>query len=136
MAKFFISFLIITFSTGVFAYENYYDKELSHMASELKVMIINADKNISHHDSVKMRGDLLNLSKKLHRLEEEAMMVSISIANKGNPFPIELEYAQTISKSIDLSADLLGAYLRTGNKKFLDLSKEQSEFSRAIMADQ
>ncbi|HHR6459151.1 TPA: hypothetical protein ACS78F_000523 [Providencia alcalifaciens] len=136
MFKFLLPFLIVSFSSGAFSSGNYYDKELAGMASELKVMIINSDRNISYPESVEMRKSILNLSKRLHRLQEEAMMASISIVDSGNPYPDELEYAQNLSKSIDLSADLLGSYLRTGNKKFLNLSKKQSEFSRAILADQ
>ena len=129
--------MIISCITSAQAYaESQYDAELSSMSGELNSLLIQAKNIKTNGDAFDLSDKTLDLAKRLHRLGEEANSTNLSLLQQGLPQRSDLEYSFVISDSMDLSVNLLNAYLRTGNKKFLQLAQEHTKFTRMILSRQ
>lgn len=131
-----IGVLFFAFNSSLALAVSPYDDDLRSMSGELRVMIMQAEKLNSSQEANALAANLFDLSKRLHRLEEEAGSANTALGRQGQPSNKGLEYAQIISKSLDLSQRLLTSYLYTLEPKFLKLSKKQATFSREILASQ
>ncbi|MGK9173220.1 hypothetical protein KXR87_08305 [Yokenella regensburgei] len=131
----FCALLFIFNSSLVFAVSPY-DDDLRAMSGDLRAMIMQAEKIKNSQEANNLANNLFELSKRLHRLEEEAGSANNYLAQQGKPSDKGLEFAQNISKSLDLSQRLLTSYMYTMDQKFLNLSKKQATFSREMLASQ
>jgi len=128
--------LFFLFNSSIAFAVSPYDDDLRAMSGELRVMIMQAEKLKSSQEANALAANLFDLSKRLHRLEEEAGSADAALGQQGKPSDKGLEFAQAISKSLDLSQRLLTSYVYTLEPKFLYLSKKQATFPREILASQ
>ena len=129
--------IILSCITSAQAYaESQYDAELRSMSGELNTLLIQAKNIKTNGDAIDLESKNLDFAKRLHRLGEEATSTNLSLQQQGQPQSSDLEYSFVISDSMDLSVNLLFAYLRTGNKNFLHLAQEHTKFTRMILSSQ
>ncbi len=83
-----------------------------------------------------VRKELLEATKSLHRISEEAQSTNLSFLERGQPIDQSLNYADAISRTLDLSGVMLDSYIQTGDENFIKFSKEQLDISRKMMSKQ
>jgi len=113
-----------------------YDEELSQYSASLRVLMIQAER-LRPQDSASraaIQSELFELSKKLHRLEEEALRANTELQRRGNAPDRKLLLAAAISKSLDLAQSLIGFYLDTHDKAFWVSASQAAQSARQLLA--
>ncbi|SSW75621.1 Uncharacterised protein [Klebsiella pneumoniae] len=113
-----------------------YDSDLSALSGQIRSLTMYVDKSNSRASMISVRQELLDIAKKLHRISEEAQSTNLSFLERGMQIDKSLNYADNISKSLDLSAVMLDSYIQTGDKNFMKFAKSQLDISRDMMSKQ
>ena len=113
-----------------------YDQELSKLAGEVRSLMIRADRLSSADKSGKVELFEMSyeISKKLHRLEEEADAANIALQQAGKAPDRGLSYAAATADALDLARKLTSAQLVTGDRNFGKSAMEAARLARTIMA--
>ena len=115
-----------------------YDADLSDASAQLQSMIVEASRltPTQRQNAGEFLLRLLGLSKRLHRIEENASAAEADLIRRGNAPSNELEYATAISNQLDTAQDMLVRYIDTGDRNFWDAAVASAQIARGLMADQ
>jgi hypothetical protein len=115
-----------------------YDQEVSELSGMLRALMVRAEK--AHRPDLATRlqiqSELLELSKKLHRLEEEALGANVALLGSGRSPDRQLLLAAAICKSLDLAQSLTAHFLDTGDKVFWSVAVQAAQSARNLQAKQ
>lgn len=133
-----ILFLSLAFTAGPALSQSMYDEELSQLSGTLRALMVRAERTRPGDESGRLaiQQELFELSKKLHRLEEEAAATNIELLRKGNSPDRQLLLAASISKSLDLAVSLVSNYLDTRDKVFWSSAVGAAQTARTMQAAQ
>jgi hypothetical protein len=114
--------------------QSMYDEELSQLSGILRSLMVRTEKNHPTNEVGRyvIQVELLELSKKLHRLEEEAMRANVELQNNDR----QLLLAASISKTLDLAQSLTGHYLVTRDNIFWSSAVGAAQSARTMQAAQ
>lgn len=115
-----------------------YDEETSQLAGTLRSLMVRAERIQAKDETgkVTIQAELFDLSKKLHRLEEEASAANVELLNRGNPPDRQLLLAASICKALDLAQELTANYLDTRDKIFWSTAVQAAQSARNMQAKQ
>lgn len=116
--------------------EAVYDEELGHLSASLRSLLIEAERLPpgNYAARLELQRELFDLSKKLHRLGEEARKADLALQRRGNPPDRNLLLAAAISQTLDLSLSLASMYLSTGDRVFWAPAAEAAQAARSLLA--
>ena len=116
--------------------QSVYDEDLSQLSASVRAVQIRIERSKSSDiaGGVVLKTELFELSKKLHRLEEEAVGTDLEMQKQGNPPDPKLLLAASVAKALDLSQSLAGYYLETRENIFLVSSKQASQAARKLLS--
>ena len=126
--------LLVPVVAGTSAYQD----DLSELSSRLRATFVRAE-GIRPSDFEKrnaIQHDLFEISKRLHRLEEEAGGANLSLLKSGAEGDSNLSIAGGTAKALDLAQSMLSSYLDTNNKIFWSTGLEVMKLSRDLQAAQ
>jgi hypothetical protein len=128
----------LVFTAGPVFSQSTYDEELSQLSGTLRALMVRAERTRSGDETGRLaiQQELFELSKKLHRLEEEAGAANVELLRRGNSPDRPLLLASSISKTLDLAASLVGNYLDTRDKVFWASAVSASQSARTMQAAQ
>ena len=112
-----------------------YDEEISKHLATLRSLMIRAQK-VKPKDEVQsfaIRQGLFELSKALHRLEEEALSTNLELMKQGNPSDRQLLLVSSISKTADLAQVLTSNYVETRDKVFWSSASTAADLARSML---
>ncbi|WP_152692899.1 hypothetical protein [Serratia marcescens] len=113
-----------------------YDKELLMISGKIRSLTMYVERGNNRSLMLPVRKELLEATKSLHRISEEAQSTNLSFLERGQPIDQSLNYADAISRTLDLSGVMLDSYIQTGDENFIKFSKEQLDISRKMMSKQ
>src|SRR5215831_5737146 len=81
-----VLFIGLSLGCGAAMAQSLYDEELLQLSGTLRSLMVRAEKNRTNEeaDRLVIQGELIELSKKLHRLEEEASKTDLELLRKGS----------------------------------------------------
>ena len=128
----------LVFTSGPAFSQSMYDEELSQLSGTLRALMVRAERTRPSDATGRLtiQQELFELSKKLHRLEEEAAAANVALLSKINPPDRQLLLAASISKTLDLSASLVSNYLDTRDKIFWSSAVGVAQSARTMQAAQ
>ncbi len=128
----------LVFTSGTAFSQSMYDEELAQLSSTLRALMVRAERNRPSDETGRLaiQKELFELSKKLHRLEEEALATNVELLRKGNPPDRQLLLTASISKTLDLVASLVSNYLDTRDKVFWSSAVGAAQSARTMQAAQ
>ena len=131
-----LGILVFAFCVPAMAQSSSYDEELSTLSANLRALMTRAERLPSRDVSgrVAVQKDLFELSKRLHRLEEEAMGANVELQRRGNAPDRQLLLSASISKALDLAQSLTSYYLDTGDKVFWSSALAAAQQARSLQA--
>lgn len=129
---------LLVFTSGSAFSQSMYDEELSQLSGTLRALMVRAERNRPSDETghLAIQKELFELSKKLHRLEEEAMATNAELLRKGNPPDRQLLLAASISKTLDLAVSLVSNYLDTRGTVFWSSAVGAAQPARTLQAAQ
>jgi hypothetical protein len=113
-----------------------YDEELAKLSAKLRALLVQVE-GLSPGDAAgrrSMQRELFDLSKRLHRLEEEALDADLQLRQAGRLPNRQLLLSASISKSLDLAQSLTSHFLDTGDKIFWSSALAAAESARSLQA--
>ena len=118
--------------------QSMYDEELSQLSGALRALMVRAERTGPRDETgaIAIQKELFELSKKLHRLEEEAMDTNLELERKGNAPDRQLLLVASISHALDLAASLASNYLDTRDKVFWSSAIGAAQLARTMQAAQ
>ena len=128
-------FLIIGVSAQA---QSLYDQDLSQLSGLLRSLMVRAER-VQPKDKagqLAIQKELFRLSKKLHRLEEEALGANFELVRKGNAPDRNLLLAASIANTLDSAQSLTSHYLDTRDKIFLAFALQAAKSARNMQANQ
>jgi hypothetical protein len=117
---------------------NLYGSDLSDASAELQSMIVEASRltPLQRLHAGDLLQRMLQLSKRLHRIDENAEQANLDLDKRGEPRSKELEYAAAISNQLDTAQDMLSHYIGTGDQHFWNAAVASTKIARQLMADE
>jgi len=128
---------VLAFSIPAMA-QSTYDEELSQMSGSLRALMVRAER--VRPSDVEARGaiqdELIELSTRLHRLQEEAMLANNELRRRrlDNASDRQLLLSASIAKALDLAQLLTFYYLDTGDKIFWSSALAAAQTARTMQA--
>ncbi|MEJ1958176.1 MAG: hypothetical protein WDM70_00880 [Nitrosomonadales bacterium] len=118
--------------------QSLYDEELSQFSGTLRSLMVRAERIQPKDDSGKnsIKTELFELSKKLHRLGEEASAADFELVKSGNPSDRQLLLTASICQALDLAQALTVNYLDTRDKIFWSTAVQAAQSARNMQAKQ
>ena len=115
-----------------------YDDELRQLSGELRALMLRADQPTAKSDlkRAELHFVLLDLSKRLHRLQEEAMEANSVLVQSGQPIDRGLTFAAAVADTLDLAQAHTVAYLQTRDKAFHTAAATAAQSARQLLAAQ
>jgi hypothetical protein len=129
-------FVVVFASAPSMAQTSSHDEELAKLSAALRALLIRVEA-LAPRDAagrVLLQQELFELSKRLHRLEEEAAGADLQLRQAGHPPNRQLLLSASISKSLDLAQSLTGHFLDTGDKIFWSTALAAAESARSLQA--
>ena len=113
-----------------------YDADLAEAAANLRALMAQVDQMPASQRSsaYAVRADLLELSKRLHRMEEEALSIDLALKQRGAPASRQLAYVAAISDELDMAQSMTGKFLDTGDRVFWTAALQAATTAREMMA--
>lgn len=138
IACFAILLASLAFTSGPVFSQSMYDEELSQLSGSLRALMVRAKRTHPGDEAgrVAIQQELFELSKKLHRLGEEALAANVELEQKGNAPDRQLLLAASISQALDLAESLVSYYLDTGDKVFWSSAVDAAQSARTLLAAQ
>ncbi len=115
-----------------------YDEEISQLAGTLRSLMVRTERIQPKDESGKftIQEELFELSKKLHRLEEEASAANVELSKRGNKPDRQLLLAASICQALDLANAMTANYLDTRDKIFWSTAVQAAQSARNMQAKQ
>ena len=115
-----------------------YDDELRQLSGELRALMLRADQPAarSGQTQLELYERLFDLSKRLHRLQEEAMGANNELAQSGQPRDRGLTFAAAVADTLDLAQSHTASYLETRDKAFHTAAASAAQSARQLLAAQ
>lgn len=115
-----------------------YDEEISQLAGTLRSLMVRAERIQPKDESGKftIQEELFELSKKLHRLEEEASAANVELLKRGNKPDRQLLLAASVCKALDLANAMTANWLDTRDKIFWSTAIQAAQSARNMQAKQ
>nr|WP_222124872.1 hypothetical protein [Variovorax boronicumulans] len=112
-----------------------YDEELTQLAAALRSMHIRAERARLADSEVRfqIKSELFEVSKRLHRLEEEALATDFELQKRGDLPEKKLILAAGVAKALDFSRSMIDSYLETNDKAFLTAASQASVIARSLL---
>lgn len=114
-----------------------YDDELSQLSATLRALMVRAEQvqPKDHSNRIAIQQELFDLSKKLHRLEEESMGANLKLQQKSGAADRHLLVAAAVAKTLDLAQSLTGHFLETRDRVFMSSAVTVAQTARTIQAN-
>ena len=114
--------------------QSLYDEETSQLAGTLRSLMVRAERIQQKDESGRyaIQEELFELSKKLHRLEEEASSANVELLKRGNPPDRQLLLTASICKALDLAQEMTANYLDTRDKIFWSTAVQAAQSARSM----
>lgn len=118
--------------------QSMYDEDLLDLSARLRSVMVDIEQNLPARqiNVSKMQSDLLILSKRLHRLQEEAMKADAVARAAGRPPNRQLAFAVAVSEQLDASQMMLSLFLDTKDKSLWEAAINSAKSARDLMASQ
>jgi len=115
-----------------------YDVETTQLAGTLRSLMVRAERINPKDESgmLTIQVELFELSKKLHRLEEEASTTDLTLQKRGSPPDRQLLLAASICKLLDLASAMTANYLNTQDKIFWSTAVQAAQTAKSMQAKQ
>lgn len=128
----------LVFTSDLAFSQSMYDEELSELSGTLRALMVRTERTHPNDEagSLAIQQELFELSKKLHRLGEEAAGANVELIRKGNAPNRQLLFAASISETLDLAASLASNYLDTRDKVFWSSAVDAAKSARTLQAAQ
>ena len=138
MRKTHLALILVFFVSLTAQAGSLYDEETSQLAGTLRSLMVRAERIQQKDESGKLtlQEELFDLSKKLNRLEEEALAANIELLKRGNPPDRQLLLAASICKALNLAQELTANYLDTRDKIFWSTAVQAAQPARNMQARQ
>lgn len=138
MRKTHLALILVFFVSLTAQAGSLYDEETSQLAGTLRSLMVRAERIQQKDESGKLtlQEELFDLSKKLNRLEEEALAANIELLKRGNPPDRQLLLAASICKALNLAQELTANYLDTRDKIFWSTAVQAAQSARNMQARQ
>jgi hypothetical protein len=130
-----IILFMMTLSTTALA-RGIYDDEVSELAGTLRGLMIRAEKTRMPDSNTYMniKNDLFELTKKLHRLSEEALTANLKLMETGRKPDRYLLLTVAMCEYLSLADFLTSSYLDTGDKVFWNAAVQAAKSARELQA--
>jgi hypothetical protein len=136
LTRMLLSILFVAFAVPAVGQSASYDEELTELSANLRALMVRTQ-DLSPRDApgrVALQAELFALSKRLHRLEEEAIGADQELRRAGRAPDRPLLLAASISKALDLARSLTGCYIDTGEKVFWSSALAAAQTARSLQA--
>lgn len=129
----FLSFLVLS-APGLA--EDIYDSDLTELSGTLRALMVRSEhaKQIEPSTRLKIQSELFDLSKKLHRLQEEASGADVDLMRSGRNPNRQLQITAAVCQSLDLAATLTASYLDTFDNTFWLAAVQAALIARNLQA--
>jgi hypothetical protein len=113
-----------------------YDAELSQLSAGLRALMTRAERNqpMDVSGRAEIQRDLFELSKALHRLEEEAMGANLELQRKGGSPDRQILLSAAVAKALDLAQSLTSYYLDIQEKALWVSAVSAAQSARSLQA--
>jgi hypothetical protein len=130
--------LILVFTSASTFAASPYDDELLQLSGQVRSLMLRADRDTGQNPVTRQQlyEQLLQVSKRLHRLQEEAMATNNALQQSGQTTDRGLTFASCIAQTLDLAQSDTAAYLDTHDKSFQAAASRAADSAQALMAAQ
>ncbi|MHB1284798.1 MAG: hypothetical protein ACYCZI_13125 [Metallibacterium scheffleri] len=134
----FVLLMVIILSSAPAFAGSPYDNELLRLSGQVRSLMLRADRDTGRNPATRQQlyEELLQVSKRLHRLQEEAMATNNALQQSGQAPDRGLTFASCIAQTLDLAQSDTAAYLDTHDKSFQVAASGAANSALALMAAQ
>lgn len=112
-----------------------YEDELREHGSTLRSLMIQGEKlRAGTPEAAEVLEKLFELSKRLHRLEEEAYATAVKVQQSTGKAEAALYRVVAVAKAMDLAQQLTGFYMETRDRVMLAEANRAAQSARTMMA--
>jgi hypothetical protein len=115
---------------------NLYEDDLTQLSGELRGVMVRVSQMSppQRRGAYNIRKELLTISKKLHRIEEEAMSADLELGKQGQNPNRDLAYAAAVSEQLDTAGTMVSHYLDVGDVSFWTAAQASAKSARELTA--
>lgn len=116
--------------------QSVYTADLTEAAGTLRAIMVRIDQMPADQrtSAVAVRVDLLELEKRLHRINEEAARADLALIKQGAPHSRQLAYVGAVSDELDLARSMMNKFLDTRDPVFWTAGLQEATAAREMMA--